>query len=200
MLPARPSIYQTYRCYLADVSRRVSEANMHDFKQIQPLLRLEPRGSISLNFIAITPELWPLGVFTRQLIPDSTTGRTISPKTAESQAVQDEEEDSYTMGSKIRPFRGLKNGKQDPNEFLEDIEWAYNQEYSRRSPTNGGGEAYKDRTLRILFRRNLEAKAVDWYADLDPEVKADWVITREQLLKALPLARKDTQMRERHPI
>lgn len=38
--------------------------------------------------------------------------------------------------AKIRTFRGLRNRNEDPNEYLEDLELAYEQDYSGREPAD----------------------------------------------------------------
>ena len=66
------------------------------------------------------------------------------------------------MPTKIRAFRGLKNGREDPAEFIEDIDWAYEQDH-QMSEQNLGSEvaqkAFREKTYRILFRQNLDDKA-----------------------------------------
>ena len=59
--------------------------------------------------------------------------------------------------TKIRAFRGLRDGKEDPNEYLEDIEWAYEQDYQSGEPDAAEAKTqYSNKTHRILFRQNLE--------------------------------------------
>ena len=77
--------------------------------------------------------------------------------------------------TKVRAFRGLRDAKEDPNEYLDGIEWAYEQDYQSREP--GADEAkiqYSNKTHRILFRQNLENETLTWYSGLDGELKQDW--------------------------
>ena len=36
---------------------------------------------------------------------------------------------------KIRPFHGKRDGKENPEEYIEDIEWAYERELKAADPT-----------------------------------------------------------------
>lgn len=39
------------------------------------------------------------------------------------------------MGStKIRPFKGVKDSKEDPEDYLGDIEWAHSQDHASNEP------------------------------------------------------------------
>lgn len=99
--------------------------------------------------------------------------------------------------TKIRPFKGLKDGKEDPQEFLEDLEWSYQQDYeSSAPPTEPDREAYSFKTHRILLRQNLEHKARLWYQDLDAEVKQDWKILKRKFLTTFELSVKDAATRK----
>ena len=79
-----------------------------------------------------------------------------------------------TIASKIAltlipPFRGLKNGTEDPYEYLKELEL----EGERNFPDCLA--AFEDDVLRILFSENLQDEAYDWYEnDLSSEVKQDW--------------------------
>jgi hypothetical protein len=94
-----------------------------------------------------------------------------------------------TIGStRIRPFKGLRIGREDLTECIKDLGWLYDQ-YQK---ANGTGP---DKTLRLLFRQNLEAEAYDWYIDLRIETKND----RDQLqsfLKAFEVIEKDAQAKK----
>lgn len=68
------------------------------------------------------------------------------------------------MGSfSITPFYGLFDNTEDPEEYLEEIEYAALSE-----------NATTDLVRRIFFRRNLRGNAKLWYRYLDPQTKADW--------------------------
>ena len=73
--------------------------------------------------------------------------------------------------TKIRAFKGLKNGR-DPNKYLEDVEWAYEQDFKGKEPAtaaDGSTELatmFSNKTHRILFRQHLQEKAEAWYSDL----------------------------------
>ncbi len=65
-------------------------------------------------------------------------------------------------GTKIRSFKGLKDGREDLIEYLEDIEWAYAQDFSSNEPEAADAvESYRFKTYRILFRQNLKLKTHD---------------------------------------
>ena len=130
---------------------------------------------------------------------------------------------SGEMGqTKIHPFKGLRDGKEDPKEYIEDIEWAYEQDYKAREPksfapsaftgsssgtstgagatpnqqaTNATKEFY-DKTHQILFRQNLESDAFDWYSDLDANLKQDWPKLLAAFLPAFAITVKDSQAKK----
>ena len=124
--------------------------------------------------------------------------------------------------TKIRPFKGLRDGKEDPKEYIEDIEWAYEQDYKAKEPksfapsaftasssgaptsagatpdqqaTNATKEFY-DKTHRILFRQNLESDAFEWYSDLDANLKPDWPRLLAAFLRAFEITAKDAQTKK----
>ena len=77
---------------------------------------------------------------------------------------------SRIMTSKIRPFRGLRNNKENPEKFLQSIEWLYQVDYKHDEPEDPDeGHAFKEGTLGILFASHLAGKAEDWYDDLELE-------------------------------
>ncbi|MCJ1345427.1 hypothetical protein MMC31_003634 [Peltigera leucophlebia] len=72
--------------------------------------------------------------------------------------------------SKIRPFRGLRNNKENPKKFLQSIEWLYQVNYKHDEPEDPDkGHAFKEGTLGILFASHLAGKAKDWYDNLELE-------------------------------
>ena len=89
---------------------------------------------------------------------------------------------------KIRPFRGLKDGKEDPQEYIEDIEWA-----NERDRGDDATDLVADKAHRLLFRQNLEDDAWTWYTDLDRETKQDWGRLRELFLSNYEITEKDAQ-------
>lgn len=77
---------------------------------------------------------------------------------------------SSRMTSKIRPFRGLRNNKENPVKFLQSIEWLYQVDYRQdESGDTVEGQAFKEGTLGILFSSHLVGKEEDWYDDLEME-------------------------------
>jgi len=102
-----------------------------------------------------------------------------------------------TMGvTKIKQFRGVRDGKEDPAEFIEDIEWAYEQEFMRNEPEESPDkEAYISKTHRILFRQHLAARASEWYADLDADIKGNWIQIRERFKAFFQITIRDSQTR-----
>ena len=88
---------------------------------------------------------------------------------------------------KIRPFKGLRDGREDPQEYLEDIEWACDQ------GDNIGSGHLADKALRMLFRQHLEDDAWTWYADQERAVKQDWGRLRQLFLSSFEITEKDAQ-------
>ena len=97
--------------------------------------------------------------------------------------------DSKMGSTKIRPFKGLRNGREDPSEYIEDLEWLHEQHYKANGPE-------PDKTLRLLFRQNLEDAAYDWYIDLEKETKNNWTELRKAFLKAFEVTEKDAQAKK----
>ena len=62
------------------------------------------------------------------------------------------------MPTSIRPFRGVQDNLEDPDEYIEDLEWAYAQDYQSAEPSHNleAKEIYINKTYRILFYNNLE--------------------------------------------
>ncbi|MCJ1470256.1 hypothetical protein MMC07_008901 [Pseudocyphellaria aurata] len=99
--------------------------------------------------------------------------------------------------TKIRVFKGLQNGKEDPKEFLEDLDWAYKQDHQANEPSNDAEKSkYEMMTKRILFRQNLEEDAYEWYSDLETEEKGDWGLLQDKFLARYSIAVKDTLARK----
>ncbi|MCJ1348186.1 hypothetical protein MMC31_006417, partial [Peltigera leucophlebia] len=72
------------------------------------------------------------------------------------------------MPTLIRPFRGVQDNLEDPDEYIEDLEWAYNQDFQSAEPTNNieAKQMYTNKTYRILFHNNLEGRAVECEVDV----------------------------------
>ena len=108
--------------------------------------------------------------------------------------------------TKIRVFKGLRDGKEDPNEFIEDLEWAYDQDYKSKEPRPSASnnheandvavQEFRNRTHRILFRQHVSDSAWDWYSDLDPEVKTNWPSLKRLFLPAFEVTVKDSQTKK----
>ncbi|KAL8825271.1 MAG: hypothetical protein Q9170_007862, partial [Blastenia crenularia] len=99
-------------------------------------------------------------------------------------------------GTKIRPFKGLRDGKEDPEEYLEDLDWAYEQDYEDKEASYGDAvekQQFKNKTFRILFRQNLEDKAAQWYKELDYTTKQNWDETKRKFQAYFILSPRDEQ-------
>lgn len=96
--------------------------------------------------------------------------------------------------SKIRPFKGLRDGKEDPAEYIEDLEWVYDQDYRGKNPTNDA--TITEKSYRLLFRQHLEADAYDWYTDLDKDIKQDWEKLKQLFLTSFQVTEKDAQAKK----
>ena len=94
--------------------------------------------------------------------------------------------------AKIRPFRGLRDGKEDPQEYVEDIEFAYDQE----GHDEGVPVAVAEKLYRLLFRQNLEDDAWTWYTDLERDIKQNWQRLRARFLASYEITEKDAQAKK----
>ena len=177
-----------------------SDLELLDF--IDPRKRTRPISSTGSSFeqLAITP-----AVTDSPLLTQSTPSLTSEASTKERdltikapfQAITAKRRASRMGHTRIKPFKGLKNGKEDPIEFLEDLEWAYEQSYEDKTPADPIEAAvYLSRTHRVLFRQALEGKAADWYADLEPDVKTDWSKLQELFKTAFKITVKDAQAKK----
>lgn len=85
---------------------------------------------------------------------------------------------------KIRPFRGLRDGKEDPQEYIETSGGPTRRSTkARESPTS----SIEARAYRLLFRQNLEDDAYVWYSDLDSDNM------KKQFLAYYDITKKDSQ-------
>ena len=73
----------------------------------------------------------------------------------------------------IKPFSGQRDGKEEPGEYLEDIEFAYINDYIG-SPAAAKEDDYKSKTSKILFWQHLCERATTWYGDLLKDTKNNW--------------------------
>lgn len=99
---------------------------------------------------------------------------------------------SSMLQVKIRPFFGLRDGKENPEEYIEDIKWAYDREIKPTDPTG----ATADKSYRMLFRQHLEKDAHDWYTDLESDVKQNWESLRNSFLTYYKITVKDAQAKK----
>ena len=96
------------------------------------------------------------------------------------------------MQAKIRSFRDLRDGKEDPQENIEDIALVYEQEgHDERTPN-----PVADKVNRLLFRQNLEGDVWTWYTDLDRDTIQDWQGLRAHLLASHEITEKDAQAKQ----
>lgn len=79
------------------------------------------------------------------------------------------------MPSSIRPFHGVQDYLEDPDEYIEDLEWAYTQDYQSTEPSHNpeAKQNYINKTCRIFFRNHLEGKAIEWYSNLAATIRKD---------------------------
>lgn len=86
------------------------------------------------------------------------------------------------MAADIKTFHGLRNGTEDPKEYIEDIEFffEYNLVAKGREDYVIGGE---ERVFRILFRKNLCDNALKWYRQLASEIKLSWKLLKERFIE-----------------
>ena len=101
------------------------------------------------------------------------------------------------MPTSIRPFRGVQNNLEDPDEYIEDLEWAYAQDYQSAEPFHNveAKQIYINKTYRILFRNNLEEKAVEWYLNLGASIRKDWDTLKASFLEHFKFISRDSQTR-----
>ena len=102
----------------------------------------------------------------------------------------------------IPPFRGLRNGIEDPNKYLKKLELE-----GKRSLAS-----FEDDVLRILFTENLADEAENWCLyELSSEIKQDWsqlkhgflreykTMTADAPPRKLKLLREIAQLKRRDP-
>ncbi|KAK1139166.1 hypothetical protein N8T08_001222 [Aspergillus melleus] len=66
----------------------------------------------------------------------------------------------------INPFCGRLDSEEDPEEYLDDINYALSKKGDEREVS--------DRDRCVLFRQNLRDNARTWYSYLLPQEKNDW--------------------------
>ena len=86
------------------------------------------------------------------------------------------------MAVEIKTFHGLRNGTEDPEEYIEDVEFFFECDLVAK--------AHKDwlirgdeRIYRILFRKNLRDNALKWYRQLASEIKLSWNLLKERFIE-----------------
>ncbi|SLM39127.1 Retrotransposon gag domain [Lasallia pustulata] len=79
----------------------------------------------------------------------------------------------------IKPFSGQRDGKEDPGKYLEDIEFAYINDYAG-SPATAKEDDHKSKTSKILFQQHLREGAATWYGDLPKDTKNNWEKLRKE--------------------
>lgn len=98
------------------------------------------------------------------------------------------------MVHKIRPFRGLKNNKESPTDYLKALEWSYKLDYQNQAPLDTEERlSFQEDTMKILFSNHLSGKAEEWYDDLEPEQTAKWTTLRvlfQEHYKIVPTRRQ----------
>lgn len=83
------------------------------------------------------------------------------------------------MVHKIRLFRGLKNNKESPTDYLNALEWSYKLDYQNQAPLDTEERlSFQEDTMKILFTNHLSGKAEEWHDDLEPEQTAKWTTLR----------------------
>ncbi|MCJ1346903.1 hypothetical protein MMC31_005123 [Peltigera leucophlebia] len=99
------------------------------------------------------------------------------------------------MPTLIRHFRGVQDNLEDPDEYIEDLEWAYSQDFQSAEPTNNieAKQMYTNKTYRILFRNNLEGRAVECYSNLGAPIRKDWDLLKSSFLEYFKLVLQDSQ-------
>ena len=100
------------------------------------------------------------------------------------------------MTIKIRPFKGLQNGIENPTEFLEELNWAYRREHKTDEPIDPEEkQSYFSETHRILFRGNLEDNAERWYSKLPNTTKGDWNTLKTAFITTFQMDEVDNEAR-----
>ncbi len=100
------------------------------------------------------------------------------------------------MTVKIRPFKGLQNGIENPIEFLEELSWAYRREHKVDEPHDQEErKSYISETHRRLFRSNLEDNAERWYSKLSTTTKGDWNALKSAFITTFQMDEVDNEAR-----
>jgi hypothetical protein len=79
-----------------------------------------------------------------------------------------------TSKEQFPPFYGRKDGKEDPYEFVENVEFVVEE----RDYT----EIRKATALRFTFRLHLREKAYEWYQKVIPDRKNNWKYLKADFL------------------
>ena len=101
-----------------------------------------------------------------------------------------------SMPTAIRPFHGRKDGTEYPQEYIEDLEFAYEQDHLHKEPAASEPKAtYLDRTYRVLFRSNLKDQANVWYGQQEIDIRSSWAKLKASFLAEYTTTEKDAEQR-----
>ena len=92
----------------------------------------------------------------------------------------------------IRVYRGLRNNREDPADFLEALDWD-RLDYKQDEPVEDNArKEFQEKTMKILFSSHLSGKAEDWYDDLEIEEKGSWPTLMKHFKTYYPLTPRNT--------
>ncbi|KAI9883789.1 MAG: hypothetical protein M1823_004444, partial [Watsoniomyces obsoletus] len=87
----------------------------------------------------------------------------------------------------IAPFRGLRDGKEDPEEYVKNVEFIARNFHSEQQGTR------LEDSMRIIFRLNLADTARAWYTSLPSVTKASWQELQQRFKEAYKIKPKDVE-------
>ena len=79
--------------------------------------------------------------------------------------------------STFKPFHSLQDGKEDLEEYLKDVKFSYNNDYTGSKALNKSN--HKETTSQVLFHQHLKGDAVKWYFNLPKATKGDWIVLKQ---------------------
>lgn len=154
-----------------DSQHTVSEAEEEPTSDQSSSYEYFEKRLTSLTFETI-PDLPDLGV------DDPNEVLTLPPFTP-TQPISPTQTSTKTMDSPLAPcqlFYGLKDGREDALEFLEDLDFKITEKsYTTADRT--------DVALRVTFRNSLRSDAYTWYQNQPKDTKATWTSLRTAFLK-----------------